>query len=70
MLPQPHIEDIDPIVASILKGMSVADRIALVEDSNQVARLLAAGGVRYRHPDWSEAQVEAEVARRMLRDAD
>ena len=66
---QPRIDGVDPTVASILKGMSVAERIALVEDSNQVARLLIAGGVRYRRPDWSEAQIEAEVARRMLRDA-
>lgn len=65
----PHIVGGDPIVTNILKGMSVADRISLVEDSNQVARLLVAGGVRYRHPDWSAAQIEAEVARRMLRDA-
>ena len=50
--------------------MSVAQRIALVEESNQVARLLMGGGIRYRHPDWSDSQIEAEVARRMLRDAD
>lgn len=67
---QPHIENVDPLVASILKGMPVAERISLVEESNQVARLLMAGGIRYRHPDWSESQIEAEVARRMLRDAD
>jgi len=67
---QPRIENVDPIVSNILKGMSVAERIALVEDSHQVARLLTAGGVRYRHPEWSDAQIEAEVVRRMLRDAD
>lgn len=67
---QPLIEGVEPVVTDILKGMSVAERIALVEDSNQVARLLVAGGVRYRHPDWSDAQIEAAVARRMLRDAD
>lgn len=67
---QPLLEGVDPVVTSILKGMSVAERIALVEDSNQVARLLVAGGVRYRHPDWSDEQIEAAVARRMLRDAD
>jgi hypothetical protein len=66
----PHVENVDPIVSNILKRMSVAERIALVEDSNQVARLLIAGGVRYRHPDWSDAQIKAEVVRRMLRDAD
>ncbi|BBO32013.1 hypothetical protein [Lacipirellula parvula] len=67
---QPEFESVDPVVAGILKRMSVAERIALVEDSNQVARLLMAGGIRYRHPDWSESQVEAEVARRLLCDAD
>ena len=67
---QPHIERTHPVVTSILKGMSVAERIALVEESNQVARLLMAGGIRYRRPDWSEAEIEAEVARRLLRDAD
>ena len=65
-----RIEGVDPVVGGILKGMSVAERISLVEDSNQVARLLIAGGVRYRHPDWSEVQIQAEVARRLLRDPD
>lgn len=66
----PHVEYFDPILSGILKRMSVAERIALAEDSNQVARLLMAGGLRYRHPDWSDAQIEAEVMRRMLRDSD
>jgi hypothetical protein len=67
---QPCIEQLDPKVAEILRRTTVADRIAMTGDANDMARLLLAAGIRYRRPDWSEEQIQAEVGRRMLRDAD
>lgn len=67
---QPCVEQLDPIVAEILRRTTVADRIAMMGDANEMARLLVAAGIRYRRPEWSEEQIQAEVGRRMLRDAD
>jgi hypothetical protein len=67
---QPCVEQLDPIVAEILRRTTAADRVAMMGDASEMARLLAAAGIRYRRPGWSEEQIQAEVARRMLRDAD
>ncbi len=67
---RPCVEQLDPIVAQILRRTTVADRIAMMGDANDMARLLVAAGIRYRRPEWSEEQIQAEVVRRMLRDAD
>jgi hypothetical protein len=67
---QPCVEQLDPIVAEILRHTTVSDRITMMGEANEMARLLAAAGIRYRRPDWSEEQIQAEVGRRMLRDAD
>ena len=67
---QPCVEQLDPIVAQILRRTTVAERIAMMGDANEMARLLVAAGIRYRRPEWSEEQIQAEVARRMLCDAD
>jgi hypothetical protein len=67
---QPCVEQLDPTAAEILRRTTVADRIAMMGDANDMARLLIAAGIRYRRPEWSEEQIQAEVGRRMLRDAD
>jgi hypothetical protein len=61
-----NIEVIDDQMAAILRDKSVTGRIAMSADANDTARLLAAAGIRHVHPDWSEDQVQQEVARRML----
>jgi hypothetical protein len=61
-----NIESVDDEVAAILRAKSPAERIQMAAEANDTARLLAAAGIRYRHPDWSVDQVAKEVARRML----
>jgi hypothetical protein len=61
-----NIEAVDDQVAAILRAKSPAERIQMVAEANDTARLLAAAGIRFRHPDWSVDQVAQEVARRML----
>jgi hypothetical protein len=39
--------------------------VEMVAAANRTARLLAAAGTRFVHPDWDEAQVQAEVIRRV-----
>jgi len=67
---QNNIEVVDEQIANILRSKSVAERIAMIADANDTARLLAAAGARHLHPDWSDSQIAAEVARRMLRATD
>lgn len=62
-------EAVDDLIAEILRGKSTVERVALIGDAHETAKVLAAAGVRFRHPDWSEKQIAGEVARRMLGDA-
>jgi hypothetical protein len=64
------IERIDATIAEILRGKSVAERLAMVEDANVTARALVAAGIRHAHPTWPDDAIQAEVARRMLGAAD
>ena len=65
-----RIEVIDRQYAAILAAKTPAERIGMVAEANRMARLLAACGIRHIHPEWSEGEVQAEVARRMLYGAD
>jgi hypothetical protein len=65
-----HIEVIDDDLANILREKTPVERIQMIGDANDTARLLAAAGIRYCHPDWSENQIQREIARRMLGAAD
>ena len=67
---RPRIEAIDREYAAILAAKTPAERVGMVGEANRMARILAECGVRYLHPDWSDDEVRAEVARRMLHGAD
>ena len=60
-----RIEAIDDDLVNALRDKSPAERIQMIGAANRTARLLAAAGVRYQHPDWPEEQVNAEVIRRV-----
>ena len=64
LLPR-NIEVIDDDLAEVLRQKSPAERIEMISAANRTARLLAAGGVRFQHPDWNDAQVHDEVLRRV-----
>ena len=61
-----QIEIVDPIVAKCLREKTFAERLEMVFDANRTMRLLIAGGVRTRNPDWSDEQIQQEVVRRIL----
>lgn len=50
------------------RRLSGSERVALALQMSDEARALAADGVRHRHPDASEAEVEGAVRRLMLGD--
>ncbi len=59
------IEVIDEQLAAVLRKTTPADRVEMISAANRTARILAAAGIRFQHPDWSEADVQAEVIRRV-----
>ena len=61
-----QIEVVDDAVAEILRRKTTAERGALVAQCHETMRLILAGGVKTRHSDWSQQQIEAEVSRRLL----
>ena len=52
--------------AAILRPKTPAERIEMAFGCNRTARLLIEGGLRTIHFDWTDEQVQAEIARRML----
>lgn len=64
-----RIEVVDPQMAEILRGKTVAQRLAIVQSAHVAAQHLVAMGIKLQHPDWSEGEVSREVARRMLNGA-
>ena len=61
-----QIEVVDPFVAKCLREKTFSERLEMVFDANRTMRLLIAGGVRTRNPDWSDEQIQQEVVRRIL----
>jgi len=64
-----QIEVVDEAVAAILRTKTPAERLAMAFAANETARALIAGRLRTDHPDWTDAQVKAGVARRMMGEA-
>jgi hypothetical protein len=61
-----QIEVLDDSMVEVLRRKQPWERVAMVGQANQTVRLLMAGGIRSRNPEWTEEQVRREVARRML----
>jgi hypothetical protein len=65
-----QIEVVDDAVAEVLRRMTPAERVQVALEANDFVRLAIAGHLATIHPDWTDAQIQAEVARRMLRESD
>jgi hypothetical protein len=61
-----RIEVVDDDVVRCLRDKTPAERIAIGFAANRTVRLVIEGALRSDHPDWNDARVKAEVARRML----
>ncbi|MCY2925607.1 MAG: hypothetical protein NT031_09225 [Planctomycetota bacterium] len=60
-----QIEVIDEAQAKVLRGKTPAQRVAMVGQCNRTMRLLIQARLQARHPDWTDEQLAAGVARRM-----
>lgn len=65
-----QIEVVDPIVAKCLREKTFAERLEMVFEINRNMRLRIAGRVKSLHPDWTDEQIQTEVARRWLHGPD
>ena len=65
-----QIEVVDPFVAECLRQRTFAERMEMVFEINRNMRLRIAGRVKSLQPDWSDEQIQTEVARRWLHGPD
>jgi hypothetical protein len=59
-----------PEEIAIMRAMSGQKRLKVAEQMFWMAREIKAAGVRHQHPNWSEAEVTAEVNRIFLHGAE
>jgi hypothetical protein len=64
ILPQ-HLDVVDVAMARILRTKTEAERLAIGWGMWRSARDMLQSLLRSEHPDWSEAQVRQETARRL-----
>jgi Rv0078B-related antitoxin len=56
---------VDDRVAEILRSKSPAERLAIADGMWRFARRMIREIIVREHPDWSEAEINRQVARRM-----
>jgi len=61
-----RIEVIDDDVVRFLRDKTPEERIAIGFAANRTVRLVIEGALRSDHPQWTDSQIRAEVAQRML----
>ena len=54
-------EDAEAVRIAIFRAMAPAQKIALVEDANHTARILALAGLRSRHPEATEKELHRRL---------
>ncbi len=63
--PRPDPEVVDDRMAEILRRKTPQERLAIMAGLWRLARRLVTASVRMMHPEWEEAEIRREVARRM-----
>ena len=61
-----QIEVVDRALADVLRRKTPAERVEMIASANRTMRQLIEGRLRTRHPEWTDAEVAAAIARRML----
>jgi hypothetical protein len=59
----------DEVELAALRRMTATEKIAVMHSLWRTAWELTSVGVRRRHPDWSEDQIQAEIRAQFARDA-
>jgi hypothetical protein len=61
-----RIEILEPEMVELLRSKTPAEKLEMVFAMNRTMRLRLEGHLRTMHADWSDQEIAAEVARRML----
>lgn len=64
-----QIEVVDHAMAEILRTKTTAEKIAMVNEAHRTAKALIAAGIRRMNPHWTDAEIQIEVSRRLIRGA-
>ena len=59
------IEVVDDQMTAVLRSKSPAERLAIAHGMWRSAQRLLDSALRGQHPDWTDEQIEREVARRL-----
>ena len=62
---QPVVEVMDPMMVEVMRSKTPAERLAITFRMWESARVMVLANVRRQNPDWSEDEIEREVATRM-----
>ena len=60
-----QIELMDPAMAEIMRSKTPSERLAIADGMWRFAHELILNWLRSQHPDWDQAQIDREVARRL-----
>jgi hypothetical protein len=60
-----QFEMMDDAMADILRQKTEAERLRIAGRMWKSARVMLRGAIRTEHPDWSEEEVNREIARRI-----
>jgi hypothetical protein len=60
-----NLEVVDDQMAEVLRQKSPVERLAIAHGLWRTARNMLQNVLRSQHPDWSDAEVDREVARRL-----
>jgi hypothetical protein len=58
--------DAASVQLSILQRLTGSERVAMAFQMSDEARALTEAGIRYRHPDWTDQQVQDALHVQML----
>jgi hypothetical protein len=59
------IEMMDDAMADVLRNKTEAERLRIAGRMWQSARVILRGAIQTEHPDWTEEQVNREIAHRI-----
>lgn len=59
-----RIEILDGAMVDVLRRKTAMERVAMVFDAEQTLLAMLGSHLQQSHPDWSQAQIGEEIARR------
>jgi len=62
---EPVVEMMDPMMVEVMRDKTPFERLAISFHMWNSARVMISGSIRQMHPDWSDGEVNHELARRM-----